>query len=117
MKPALLFLSVLSALGTAVRAQNPLPASDPYRLWAVSNWGTATVGNESLRASTWGESADPDRDGLTNLQEYAFGTGPAAHETTQPVTWSTTVAPGHFALTYKARTGTPCQRSVPTIRR
>jgi hypothetical protein len=71
------------------------------------------VNNESLRASTWGETADPDRDGFVNLQEYAFGTVPTTRDTIQPVTWSTTVAPGHFALTYKARTGDPALLILP----
>jgi hypothetical protein len=104
-------LSALTFITTA-KAQT-LPANDPCRLWANGVWGTTTVNNESLRASTWGESADPDRDGFVNLQEYAFGTAPTVRETTHPVTWSTTVTPGHFALTYKARTGDPALLILP----
>ena len=105
---------LLFTLLPAAFAQSPLPSNDPYRLWASdsSRWG-ASVANESLRATLWGEAADPDRDKLTNLQEYAFGTDPKSYTGTGPVAWSTIISPGHFSLTYKARQNDPALLIVP----
>ncbi len=54
-------------------------ATDTYLQWATSKWGSTTVGNSSAKATTWGENADPDRDGLLNLLEYACDTDPTRH--------------------------------------
>ncbi len=103
----------LLALAITARAQTPLPANDPYRLWAESKWSAAIVANAAQRATVWGESANPDGDQFLNLQEYAFDTDPKARTTTGPVTWSTTISPGHFSLTYKARQNDPALLMLP----
>ena len=43
--------------------------------WQASNFPT-TYGNPALELTTWGWTADKDRDGITNNMEYALGTDP-----------------------------------------
>lgn len=57
-------------------ASPALAAPDMYLAWATSKWGTATTGSVVQRSVTWGEEADPDRDGIANLIEYACDTDP-----------------------------------------
>lgn len=70
-------LFLLSVL--ALAAQPAHAATDAYLVWATGKWGSTTVGNTSAKATTWGESADPDKDGLFNLLEYACDTDPTRH--------------------------------------
>lgn len=56
-----------------------LAAPDMYLAWATSKWGTAATGSVVQRSVTWGEEADPDRDGIANLIEYACDTDPTRH--------------------------------------
>jgi RHS repeat-associated protein len=64
---------VLFILVTAAFAQT---TSDPYRTWAIAQWGAAAVNDPAQEVSVWGMGANPDGDGLTNLQEYCYGTDP-----------------------------------------
>ncbi len=43
--------------------------------WQASNFPT-TYGNAALELTTWGWTADKDRDGIPNNMEYALGTDP-----------------------------------------
>jgi hypothetical protein len=43
---------------------------------SFENWQLAEFGSRAGEPLVAGESADPDRDGLSNLLEYAFGTDP-----------------------------------------
>lgn len=71
---ALRFLFALAASASSAHA-----ATDAYRLWAAAKWGVFTARSDSAKATTWGESADPDHDGLLNLLEYACDTDPTRH--------------------------------------
>lgn len=53
-----------------------LPLRADYTAWQTEHFTPAQLGDAGLEASLWGESADPDRDGLLNLAEYAFGGNP-----------------------------------------
>jgi hypothetical protein len=50
----------------------PLPQSQIPDAWRTKFFGVALCTNQDV----CGDSADPDHDGLTNLQEYAAGTDP-----------------------------------------
>jgi lysophospholipase L1-like esterase len=47
-----------------------------YQTWRSSYFGSQDLANPALEASLWGDLADPDFDGRSNLLEYATGTLP-----------------------------------------
>ncbi len=53
-----------------------LAATDVYVQWATSKWGVSVVGSRYAKSTTWGETADPDHDGLPNLLGYACDIDP-----------------------------------------
>ncbi len=61
---------VYQSAAVVTRGELPPPPT-PFQLWQKDAFGAAA--GDPLVA---GESADPDRDGLANLLEYALGTGP-----------------------------------------
>jgi len=54
-----------------------LPVPNGYDTWKLSQFSSEQAGNPLIS----GSSADPDKDGATNLQEYAFGGNPLASGT------------------------------------
>ncbi len=60
-------------------------AADPFTAWRNAQFSAADAVNDAVS----GPTADPDGDGLTNTQEYVFGTLPG-----QPDTAALTVAAG-----------------------
>jgi hypothetical protein len=54
-----------------------LPVPNGYETWKLSQFSSEQAGNPLIS----GSSADPDKDGATNLQEYAFGGNPLASGT------------------------------------
>lgn len=53
-----------------------LPTGSPLEQWRVAHFGTIAVNDPDLQSTVWGDSADPDGDGVVNLMEYATGTSP-----------------------------------------
>ncbi len=70
MRLPLLFSAVFAGLLTTAQA------TDAYLSWATSKWGVNAVANSAAQNTTWGENADPDKDGLPNLIEYTADTDP-----------------------------------------
>ena len=54
----------------------PISLGDPYEGWQQIHFTEGELGDVNLEVSVWGEAADPDQDGRTNLLEYAQGTDP-----------------------------------------
>ncbi|MEZ5305382.1 MAG: hypothetical protein R3F11_32780 [Verrucomicrobiales bacterium] len=61
------------------------PPRSPMRRWmqSAAAFGAA-VDDPGQEATLWGDGADPDLDGRTNLEEYAEGTDPLAADAPPP---------------------------------
>ncbi len=98
----ILCLSILATRVPARGQQVPI-TSDPYRTWAIQQWGTAVVNDPAQEAAVWGQTADPDRDDHSNLYEYALGTDPK-QPSANPVTCDFgKVNAGYLTLNYAQR--------------
>ena len=73
-------------------APPPPPPAAP--LSAMQSWRQTSFGSSAVQPAS-SDLADPDADGLPNLMEYALGTSPTAHNTTQPM-----VQPNGSTLSY-----------------
>ena len=60
-----------AASGISARA-DPLVAPSPLSAWRELVFGTH-VNNPTEEATVWGDDADPDQDGISNLAEYMLG--------------------------------------------
>ena len=87
----------LTATGTASTSDDiTVIVTESYSAWALRTLG-------STNPSVTGMNQDPDKDGLVNLLEYAFGLNPASADTTGlPVT---AVTGGRLTVTYRRLTG------------
>ncbi|MBB5350203.1 hypothetical protein HNR46_000427 [Haloferula luteola] len=65
--------------------------------WRAAHFSEAELADAELEASLWGNGADPDGDGRSNLWEYATGTDPRSQEA-NPVT--TEWADGTFRVRF-----------------
>ncbi len=104
-------LSFLLLLATFSRA-----AEDRYWPWAAAHFGHAIASDPAQKAAVWGETADPERDGLPNLLEYAADTDPLARTPLSAIsTYQPTPGPAltsHPVLTAWQRTDDPDLRFV-----
>jgi hypothetical protein len=78
-------LVATNPLGTAVTSNvfritfggtAPATLAAAYADWTEEEFAPAVLGNPALEASVWGQDADPDRDGHSNLLEMLFEMNP-----------------------------------------
>ncbi len=79
-------------------------ADNPYNQWLFGSFGSA-VYDPGLESAEWGPDADPDGDGRSNREEYAFGTDPTQADSNDV---QLQMAPnGDFIITYLRRSDDP----------
>ncbi|MCX6873046.1 MAG: DUF6288 domain-containing protein [Verrucomicrobia bacterium] len=77
---------------------NPAPLP-PYATWAGDPAQGLTAGVND------GPMDDPDHDGMTNMQEFAFGLNPSSGSSVNPITQPLEKASGRFQYTRRVGTG------------
>lgn len=53
---------------------------DAFQYWQELHFGSEILNNPELELSLWGNDADPDADGWSNIAEYSFGGNPRKRE-------------------------------------
>ena len=74
-----------------------------FQDWITTHFGTATQ-NPGLEATVWGDLADPDKDGLSNLAEAFYGLDPNLADQPDAITFTT---PESFHYRWQPATGCP----------
>lgn len=64
-------------LSARLRAYGTSAVPDAYERWLQERFGAGVVAQPELRATVWGEGADPDADGFPNVAEALLGMDPA----------------------------------------
>ena len=72
-------------IGHAPAADVTMPSGPTFATWRATNFGAAAL-TLATEATLWSATADPDRDGLPNLSEYALNTLPLAPNSPAPIT-------------------------------
>jgi hypothetical protein len=57
-------------------SETSVQSATPLQIWRAQYFSAADLADPAKEATVWGNSANPDGDPLSNLQEYAFGTNP-----------------------------------------
>lgn len=95
---------------------NPSP-DDKYVQWAKTKWGTDIALNPLLKDTVWGEVADPDKDGLKNLVEYAFNLDPLSKSIlpAATITSPTSLSKGSIVYQLMQRADDPALAVIPQV--
>jgi len=70
----------------------------PTQAWRTANFSTADLADSSKEATVWGDGADPDGDGVSNLLEFALHTDPNSSSAAQQPVGA--IVGGQMTLTY-----------------
>jgi hypothetical protein len=78
----------------------------PQQAWRQTYFTPDVIANPALEATVWGENADPDGDGVSNIQEYVFGSNPLSADPgdASPVKITQSGNPNTLKITYHRRT-------------
>ncbi len=102
------FASTPLLIGVVNSAPPMLPAPGApltYAQWIQRLLANRIRTNATLEASVWGPLADPDGDGFTNLEEYAFATRLFSESATDGPGLAIGMAPGgRVAVSFRRRT-------------
>jgi hypothetical protein len=84
--------------------------------WRAATFG-AQASNPALESTLWGDLADPDRDGRSNLMEYALGTAGTVADSRQAITNAVLQSGGasYQALTFWRRNNDPTLAYIPMV--
>ncbi|MGI9242763.1 MAG: hypothetical protein ACR2RV_18345 [Verrucomicrobiales bacterium] len=63
----------------------PGSSAEFYEGWLHANFSAGVLGDPGLELEVWGDHADPDEDGLSNLMEYFIAGDPQAAEPVEPL--------------------------------
>ncbi|WP_052573533.1 GDSL-type esterase/lipase family protein [Haloferula sp. BvORR071] len=63
-----------------ITASTPPVTGTPVENWRSAHFSAEELNNPALEASVWGNDADPDGDGRSNLMEYANGSDPRVQD-------------------------------------
>ncbi len=72
-------------IGNAPAVDVSMPSGTTFATWRAANFGAAALSLAS-ESTLWGATADPDRDGLPNVTEYALNTPPLTPNGPSPIT-------------------------------
>lgn len=115
LEPELLPNHSLSASWTATSAWGGSPANQVLPLnwtqWKSRHFTALQLGDSTQSASL----ADPDRDGIPNLLEFAFGTKPYGNETAPVLETGLFIANGVTYVSATARLSSQCVDFSPTV--
>ena len=83
-----------------ILVQVTIAAPPAYDGWTYDTFAPLTPGTE---LAVWGPSADPDGDGLTNLEEFAHGTNPEVADGSSALIAAATTEDSRVLLSYRVR--------------
>lgn len=97
--------SAIAGFNIVVEPESPAARDN----WYSRYFSPADLAVPALEATLWGDDADPDGDGVSNLREYLFGSNPmqANPGDRSPVRIEQGPAPGALTVIFNRRTDDP----------
>jgi hypothetical protein len=86
--------------------------SRPFDAWRLQHFGESAFVDPAKEATVWGNSADPDHDGLPNIAEYAYGLNPTS---TSDKSITINVSTGKLQVTFVRRKNDPSLQIIPEV--
>ena len=91
---------------SATKSMTVIVTGTIYDEWLSQSFNTSELSNPANEPTLWGELADPDKDGQSNLLEFAVGSNPAVADLEQKAVYTQVEdASGqkYFSLVFKRR--------------
>jgi hypothetical protein len=86
--------------------------------WRSQYFSAADLADPTKDTTVWGDTADPDQDGMDNLLEYAVGLDPLTRQAAQQAITTTLLDSNgakYFNLIYTRRKNAPLLQYVPEV--